>query len=327
MSSQFRAGDELWSEIQARARKTKSLIACVGYVGRHPADVLRWRKGDSLLADLSEENVRRGVCSAKGALKLLDLGVQVFYVPRLHAKVYLFDSSAVVCSANASEGSMRRREAGMVVSGEGLGAVRKWVASVEAHAETTRLDREFLEALAKIEPAFTGRGGGGGRKENPPEPEAAGRLWLINADEYDDETEDEATAARSKAEAMAAKGKVSASSDIEWFSGIKQSLFKDVKPGDSIAELWWRMVDGKPKWKLVGLYTCLLPVDLGERFSSNRYRLAVSGRAPLSKWLTENEKTALERAMKAPFTGFAYLGLPASAASIVRRLLGLKSDQ
>ena len=78
MSAEFRAGSKLWAEIQGRATKTTRLTACVGYVGRHPMDVIKWREGDTLIADPSEENVRRGICSAKGASKLLNAGVRVF---------------------------------------------------------------------------------------------------------------------------------------------------------------------------------------------------------------------------------------------------------
>ncbi|MEI6226762.1 MAG: hypothetical protein WCS72_18630 [Deltaproteobacteria bacterium] len=72
MSAKFKGGTKLWDEIQKRAKTSKSLTACVGYVGRTPFDVMRWREGDTLIADLSEETVTRGFSSARGALKLLN---------------------------------------------------------------------------------------------------------------------------------------------------------------------------------------------------------------------------------------------------------------
>lgn len=181
MNTDFRAGHKLWVEIQKRSKKAKRLTACVGYVGRNPADVLRWRKGDSLVADISEETVARGICSARGALKLLNLGVKVFHSPRLHAKVYLFDTSAIVCSANASESSMTRREAGMVVSGARLGPVRAWVAGLSASHDTVRLDRALLKALAKKEPKEPAKPNNANAKKHHVRKAILGTVWLLGA--------------------------------------------------------------------------------------------------------------------------------------------------
>lgn len=103
-------GKALWSEIQKLARRSRSLIAAVGFVGKRPDRLLRWRRNSVLIADLSEARVREGSSSARGALRLLRKGVRVFSLTGLHAKVFLFDRHAVVGSMNLSEDSQERLE-------------------------------------------------------------------------------------------------------------------------------------------------------------------------------------------------------------------------
>jgi hypothetical protein len=295
MTTEFRGGSRLWEEIQGRAKKATSLIAVVGYVGRHPAKVLRWRKGDTLIADLSEENVRRGICSAKGALELLDVGVRILHSPMLHAKVYLFPSAAIVCSANASETSKSRQEAGMLVTGQGLDPVRAWVAAVQADPATTRLGRTLLKELAKKEPKTTGRkprGGPSSSKNGANE----SHVWLIRASDDSDESRAEREAAATRAGKLVNGGAVEDPSDVDWFNNVGKSTFQRVKPGDRVVEVW----DAEPYYphgKIVGIRTCLLPVDLGSRFGSRRYRLALTDRAIVSRRLSDSAVGRLRRAL------------------------------
>lgn len=295
MTAKFKAGDKLWDEIRARAKKTRSLTACVGYVGRHPAKVLKWRKGDTLIADISEETVRRGICSAKGALQLLDAGVAVYQAPRLHAKVYLFGNAAIVCSANASESSMDRREAGTVIEGAEFLPVRAWVGRVLSHASTTKLDRAVLQALAKLEPKASGNHG---KRRGKPGTDSSpgGTAWMLGTAEAGPEPRAEKAAATTVAGRLVEAGSVDEPSEIDWFYGATPRTFAWVKPGDLVVE-WWSNEPYYPQGKLVGLRRCIMPVDLGARFGKRRYRLALTDRGIRTKRLSRADRAKMQKTL------------------------------
>src|SRR5437867_3749492 len=97
--AKFLADDQLWRELRRQAARAKTLTALVAYVGQRPERLLRWPRKSILVADLSERTVSQGASSAKGALRLrLVKKIRVYHADGLHAKVYLFDRTAVVCS-------------------------------------------------------------------------------------------------------------------------------------------------------------------------------------------------------------------------------------
>lgn len=69
-----------------------------------------------MICDLSRETVARGASSARGGRELHAKGVGLYSVRGLHAKVYIFDKSAIVGSANLSETSTRLVEAGVLIT-------------------------------------------------------------------------------------------------------------------------------------------------------------------------------------------------------------------
>lgn len=319
----FKAGDRLWEELRARAKKAKSLTACVGYVGRHPAKVLKWRKGDTLIADITEDTVRRGICSAKGALELFDAGVRVYQAPGLHAKIYLFGDAAVVCSANASESSMERREAGIVIKGAELPSVRAWVAQVQNHLETVALDRAVLAALAKVEPKRHGHK----RRTKAASAKNAlqgSTLWLMSVVAEGATPRVEQAAAKAVLGQLVDSGSVEEPSEVDWTYAVGKHVFQWVKPGDRVVNLWedWQY---SPQGRLFGLQRCILPVDLGAKFGKRRYRLALTSRGIRTHRLTPGDVSTLRGAMRLPhqFNWPEIRKAPAKAQVLLTRLLRL----
>jgi phosphatidylserine/phosphatidylglycerophosphate/cardiolipin synthase-like enzyme len=124
--ARFLQSSELWTEIRRRARSSRKLTAMVSYLGQHPDRLIRWPREAIVVADLSEHAVRRGASSARGALRLLRLGVRVFHRVALHAKVLLFERSAIVGSSNLSQPSADvLEEAGVLLTSRrsGCGAM------------------------------------------------------------------------------------------------------------------------------------------------------------------------------------------------------------
>jgi hypothetical protein len=320
----FTAGDGLWKDIRSRVGKTTSMIAAVGYVGRHPMEVVRWRRGDTLIADISEQNVARGICSARGALELLrKKKVRVFQCPGLHAKVYVVDSAAIVCSANASESSMLRREAGVVLTGRDAAAARSWVTGLLARHDTVQLDEEVLVAFAKKEPRWAAAARVRAAKVTPRERrKLAGDVWLLGTQEDVDETKAEAAAASQHAANLVDAAAVDRRSDVDWFRAATSKTYSRVKTGDWVIEGWDPM-KYYPAGMLAGLRRCILPVDLGPRFGHRRFRLALSDRGVSSARLSEEERAAVRKrlGLKPGGTWPGCVRVPPEAVGWIRSIL------
>ena len=126
----------------------------------------------------------------------------------------------------------------------------------------------------------------------------------------ENETRAEEAAANARAGMLAETGSVEEPSDVDWFLAVTKSVYKKVKSGDWVAEVWDPM-PYYPNGKVVGLRRCLLPVDLGTRFHDRRYRLALTDRAVMSKKLSTQDAKGLKRSM----------GLkPGSEWSVVRKV-------
>jgi hypothetical protein len=68
--ARFLSNVALWPETRKRAKDSRRLTVVSAYLGSHPESLLRWPHQSLIVADISEATVRRGICSAKGALRL-----------------------------------------------------------------------------------------------------------------------------------------------------------------------------------------------------------------------------------------------------------------
>lgn len=114
--------------LRALARSTKGpRKVAVPYVGRGASSLLPLRGGDVLLCALTLANAKMGSVTPSELRLLRRNGVKLFTREDLHAKVYLFGSRAVVCSANLSHNSGKLDEAGVLVTDrEEVAAIREW---------------------------------------------------------------------------------------------------------------------------------------------------------------------------------------------------------
>jgi len=127
--TRFLQGAELWKTLKDLAKKSSGRrLVAAPYVGQGAAKLLRLGKGDALLCALTLGNAKAGNVAPSELKKLQRSGVQLFMQNDLHAKIYLFGSKAVVCSANLSERSEGGLdEAGILLSDrDEVAAIRKW---------------------------------------------------------------------------------------------------------------------------------------------------------------------------------------------------------
>jgi len=96
---------DLWQTITYFAKKSKVRRVAVAYLGTGATELLPMKNGDILAVNMSLANVKKGQVNPFEVEKYYEAGVKIFNCKNLHAKVYLFDKAAVVCSANISTNS------------------------------------------------------------------------------------------------------------------------------------------------------------------------------------------------------------------------------
>lgn len=275
MANRILVEDALWKEIRKRAATSKRLTAVVGYLGRHPGSVLRWPKSSEVICDLSKDCVSRGASSARGARELLKKGVPIHSMKRLHAKIYIFDSSAIVCSANLSESSSTLQEAGVVIRDSAeVKELRAYARRLKSAA--SRIDDDaYLKELAKLEPKRkrTPKGTLTALKkvssvpffENDP-------VWIQTCSVDDGGTKEEEQRKRAEVKSAAHAHGVEAS-HVDWLNecGLKT---KRALEEDHFVVFWYEPSSRAKKatfgW-LEGPWVSLGGIDLGKKFGGRRY--------------------------------------------------------
>lgn len=137
----------LWQEITAVPRAGKATLAAIAYYSQ---DLLKLKKGDTLVCDASEPTIRSGGTRAALLLELHRKGVKIYNQDTLHAKVACIGSFALVGSANASNNSQDNMvEAAVLSQDSGLRAQVLSLIAQLAKPENL-LSTELLIELTKI---------------------------------------------------------------------------------------------------------------------------------------------------------------------------------
>jgi hypothetical protein len=139
----------VWSRIKrAHANSRGRSSVAVAYFGKGAAKLLPLGTGSLLVVDASDAAVQAGLTYPKDLLALLEKGVRVCSLPRLHAKVYVFDTVAIISSANASRNSAEILVESGVVTNERtvVSAAKRFV----QQAAINDLGRSELKRLQKL---------------------------------------------------------------------------------------------------------------------------------------------------------------------------------
>jgi hypothetical protein len=321
MMPTFLKDEVLWPEIRKRAKASKSLTVVSAYLGTHPDKLLKWPHRAIVVSDLSEGTVRRGVCSAKGALRLRKKKKATILQCRdLHAKIYLFDKAAVVASANLSaESSDKLLEAGVLFTGSEVAPVRNEVQRLVRRS--VLLEDAVIENWSKIEPR---RKAPKGRKVPRAQVTVSDLLsdgrtvWLVDCYPYED-APGEAKAKARKEKGLSAEHDINAAR-IEWFSACGKKIFANVRAGDWVV-LWWLEGTRAEHGKLEGPFECLAPVDLGSGLRGARYALALVPRHRRAVGLDEKHASKMMKSMSTRKINQNLRILPPKTVSAVAALL------
>lgn len=104
----FLVGPAIWARIGELARRPGRGLVAVPYFGKGAAKMLPLKRGSVLVTRFEPSAVRAGQVCPDDVIALLKEDVRIFNEPALHAKVYVFPSSIVIGSSNASETSRDR---------------------------------------------------------------------------------------------------------------------------------------------------------------------------------------------------------------------------
>jgi hypothetical protein len=312
---------KLWPEIQKRAKRTKTMTVVSAFLGTRPESLLKWPRKSMVVADLTEANVRRGVTSAKGALRLRSKNVAVLQYRNLHAKMFLFDDAAVVASSNLSlDSTTQLVEAGVLLAGTEAAPVRREVNRILRNA--VLLDRDLLRAWARVEPKRSGRltTKRKGAKVSRPSPLLDGRtVWLLDTYHYEPDSAEQ-RAQRRTGKLLADDNGIKAAR-IDWFGRCGRRLHSRVQEGDWIV-FWWREGRRTEHGRLEGPYECIAPVDLGKGLGRGRFALAVVPRSARGVGVEARQFTRMSRAMSARELARDERALKDRGVNVVAQILG-----
>jgi hypothetical protein len=174
MQTRFLSRKDLWPAIKKQAQKTNSRrMVATPYVGKGAAKLLPLRKGDVLICALTEANAKSGNICPSEIERLQERGIRVYMRDALHAKIYFFGRTAVVCSANLSQRSESALdEAGLLTSDPGsVTAVREWF-RLRMGKPVTPGWLSHCQGIYKPPPA-------------PPPPDWESRVWMIRVREVE----------------------------------------------------------------------------------------------------------------------------------------------
>jgi len=234
---------DLWDVIKHLSSSSAHRHAAVAYVTDDAA--LRFGEGDTLIVDASPSAIRTGQTSAKLLKKAFREGAELFSCPDLHAKILVFDRTAVIGSANISQSSTGRLlEAAVVTDGISLvSAARNVLAQLKL--KSRKLDARALQALLRIRVIRHGFPKGRRTGRLPVVNPVAGTTWLAATHDLDTERyeREEQRAERGLAEAR--KRVSRSSSDAEWIRFSKNSnIAHRANDGDWLIQMHGPRLDG-----------------------------------------------------------------------------------
>lgn len=129
---------DLWEKITSLATKAKRKYVAVAYLGTGANELLPLTTGDLLVVDMSLPALRSGQTNPYEIGEYMKRGVEVHSRPNLHAKVFVFDTKAIVGSPNVSRNSQNNLIETAIITNdrETVGAARGLVFSLRGEYVT-----------------------------------------------------------------------------------------------------------------------------------------------------------------------------------------------
>lgn len=142
--------EKLWETILQKSISSEKTIVVSPYIGTNIEELIRLKKDDVVVCYLNEESVKSGSVNPHTLEQLFNAGVKIFSHQKLHSKIYLFDSSAIVGSANLSTNSNKElHESGIYTDKKRIiEDVKKEIEQIIENSNKISIDH--IEALKKF---------------------------------------------------------------------------------------------------------------------------------------------------------------------------------
>jgi hypothetical protein len=219
--------DDLWPTLTKLARKSRRAHVAVAYLGKGANKLLPLGKGDNLVVDMSESAVRSSQTNPYEIERYLRKGVDVYTCSNLHAKLYVFDKTLVVGSANVSRRSQQDLvEVGLLCKDKHvLTQARGWVKSLQQGPPVTPGYIRLCKRIYKP-PKFP-----------PGPPPAHSRLWVVGVRPVD-LPEQEERLFETEEKKVSKKLKDVKKFEVAWIRWIGKSRFVEcAREGDQVVQI------------------------------------------------------------------------------------------
>jgi len=144
----FLSGKDIWNTFSDLSENCKSVQCAVAYTSE--CSSIRFKRGDLLITDASDESIKGGQTSAKELQMLKNIGVRIYSKPLLHAKLYVFTDRMVIGSCNLSASSKNRLiESAVLLRDEALISDAIQFLS-ELTTKSEEVTDEFIERILKL---------------------------------------------------------------------------------------------------------------------------------------------------------------------------------
>ncbi|MEM4736461.1 MAG: phospholipase D family protein [Nitrososphaeria archaeon] len=226
--------ERLWPTITALARKSKHAYVAVAYLGLGANRILPLHKGAFLVVDMSEKAVKNGQTNPYEIEKYFKKGVNLYTCANLHAKVYVFDDSVLVASANISLNSKRNLIEAGVLCRDADSKVRAigWIKSLQLEPITP----EYIKRCKRIykPPKITRTT----RKQKHREIPEFSTLWLLSVSPTNfSKPEQKLCDIKEKEAAMKVKdSRKFEVNTIRWDGNSR--IAKRIREGDLVVQIW-----------------------------------------------------------------------------------------
>ena len=228
--------DTLWNQLRKLNAASRRKVAAVAYVSDD--SILKFRRGDVLVVDASDQAIKCGETSAAVLKRFSDKGVRLYSCSGLHAKVCVFDETAVIGSANVSRSSASALIEAAVVTNQvhTVATARLFVERLSR--ESTLIGRAFLDRIRSL-PVSRVRRGGQRRSRPTVLGKAPSRTWLINVTQIDEERFPEEATAVAAGMKTAERRRARQTAEVSWLRWTGRSRFRELaREGDTVIQIW-----------------------------------------------------------------------------------------
>ncbi len=261
-SCRFVANRELWGALREHVRKGTGVRAAIAYFARSSAKLLPFKRGDTIVADVSLGAVRQGVTDPRELRTLMKRGVAIFSRPSLHAKFIIANRTLIVSSANVSRNSRDILDEAAIITTDPA-ALRRAADFFEKLCTSPVSKRYLRRCMAEYRtPKFKAaveKPARGGRSQRVPE----ANLWFVGGLKVEEET----PLMRRLAKRAEKRLKTPDKNEVRWIHyHAKLKFLRGIRTGDWIVDC---MRDGNTRH--VGPPAQVLRVEAGTLPGGKKY--------------------------------------------------------